>query len=287
MELLALKILIGFVVGTLIGLTGLGGGVLLLPVLIFGLKIPAIVAVGSDALFNFVTKIPSSAVHLYKGNVRRKVVLAMAVGSVPGSVGGVKLLQHLRVVYGTGVNDFIKIAIGILLIIVPVLLLLQRGYVDVGFMGGAQIDRFGNLNSSFIGDSANPKIRLPGTGGGNDISSLTNMIVAMKHEKRRFVANVDFITSPGWLRGGQSRVQSGLSHGGMWRVVTDLAIIGFDEVGREMKVLALHEGVSRDHVTDNTDFKILFDDHLEITPRPNPFELEVLRELDPQRLYTA
>jgi glutaconate CoA-transferase, subunit B len=171
--------------------------------------------------------------------------------------------------------------------ITDVLLLLQRGYVDVGFMGGAQIDRFGNLNSSFIGDSANPKIRLPGTGGGNDISSLTNMIVAMKHEKRRFVANVDFITSPGWLRGGQSRVQSGLSHGGMWRVVTDLAIIGFDEVGREMKVLALHEGVSRDHVMDNTDFKILFDDHLEITPRPNPFELEVLRELDPQRLYTA
>src|SRR5450755_3944628 len=130
MELTALKILIGFVVGTLIGLTGLGGGVLLLPVLIFGLKIPAIVAVGSDALFNFVTKIPSSAVHLYKGNVRRKVVLAMAVGSVPGSVGGVKLLQHLRVVYGTGVNDFIKIAIGILLIIVPVLLLLQRRIED-------------------------------------------------------------------------------------------------------------------------------------------------------------
>ena len=70
--------------------------------------------------------------------------------------------------------------------ITDVLLLLQRGYVDVGFMGGAQIDRFGNLNSSFIGDADNPKIRLPGTGGGNDISSLTDMIVAMKHEKRRF-----------------------------------------------------------------------------------------------------
>ena len=85
--------------------------------------------------------------------------------------------------------------------ITDVLLLLQRGYVDVGFMGGAQIDRFGNLNSSFIGDADNPKIRLPGTGGGNDISSLTNMIVAMKHEKRRFVADVDFITSPGLDQG--------------------------------------------------------------------------------------
>jgi uncharacterized membrane protein YfcA len=81
MELIALKILIGLVVGTLIGLTGLGGGVLLLPLLIFGLKVPAIIAVGSDALFNFITKIPSSAVHLYKGNVRRKVVLAMTVGA--------------------------------------------------------------------------------------------------------------------------------------------------------------------------------------------------------------
>ena len=130
MELTALKILIGFVVGTLIGLTGLGGGVLLLPLLIFGLKIPAIIAVGSDALFNFITKIPSSAVHLSKGNVRRKVVLAMAVGSIPGSILGVNLLQHLRVVYGAGVNNFIKVAVGILLIIIPILLLLQRRIED-------------------------------------------------------------------------------------------------------------------------------------------------------------
>src|SRR6187200_453695 len=99
-----------------------------------------------------------------------------------------------------------------------VLLLLQRGYVDVGFMGGAQIDQFGNLNSSFIGDPAHPKTRLPGTGGGNDISSLANMIVAMKHEKRRFVEQVDFVTSPGFLRGGTDRRDSGLPAGGMYRV---------------------------------------------------------------------
>src|SRR5215831_9689383 len=85
MEAAAVRILIGLVVGTLIGLTGLGGGVLLLPILIFGLGVPAIKAVGSDALFNFVTKIPSSIVHLSKGTVRRKVVLALAAGSVPGS----------------------------------------------------------------------------------------------------------------------------------------------------------------------------------------------------------
>lgn len=120
------KVLIGFVVGTLIGMTGVGGGVLLLPVLIFLLRIPPIVAVGSDALFNFVTRIGSSAVHLQRGTVRRKIVLGLAVGSVPGSIMGVSLLGHLKTVYGGGVNTFITTAVGILLICVPTLLLLQN-----------------------------------------------------------------------------------------------------------------------------------------------------------------
>src|SRR5215813_12546801 len=105
MDLLA-KIVVGFGVGVLIGLSGVGGGVLLLPVLIFGLRVPAIVAVGSDALFNFFTKIPASLMHLRKGTVRRKVVLALATGSVPGSIAGVSYLTHLRHLYGDGVNDF-------------------------------------------------------------------------------------------------------------------------------------------------------------------------------------
>jgi uncharacterized protein len=126
MELLVGKILVGFVVGVLIGLSGVGGGVLLLPVLIFGLKIPAIVAVGSDALFNFFTKIPASLLHLKKGTVKGKVVFALALGSLPGSYGGVKMLMHIRHLYGDGVNNFIKSAVGILLIIVPLLLLFQK-----------------------------------------------------------------------------------------------------------------------------------------------------------------
>jgi len=126
MTLLAAKILVGFVVGILIGLTGVGGGVLLLPVLIFGLRVPPIIAVGSDALFNFFTKIPASLMHLKKGTVRRKVVIALAVGSIPGSIGGVNLLMYIRHVYGDGVNHFIKTAVGVLLIIVPTLLLLQK-----------------------------------------------------------------------------------------------------------------------------------------------------------------
>ena len=125
MELLLAKILIGFTVGTLIGLTGLGGGVLLLPTLIFGLRVPAIIAVGSDALFNFLTKIPASILHLRKGTVRRKVVLAMAAGSIPGALLGVSFLQHLRTVHGAGVNDFIKSAVGLLLVCIPTLLMFQ------------------------------------------------------------------------------------------------------------------------------------------------------------------
>lgn len=168
-----------------------------------------------------------------------------------------------------------------------VLLLLQRGYVDIGFMGGAQIDQFGNLNSSFIGDPAAPKTRLPGTGGGNDISSLTNMIVAMKHEKRRFVENVDFITSPGFIRGGTSRRDSGLLAGGMFRVITELAVFGFDEESRRMRVLAVNPGVSREEVQDNTGFRLDFDDKVTVTEPPTEHELQTLRALDPDRLFTA
>jgi glutaconate CoA-transferase subunit B len=168
-----------------------------------------------------------------------------------------------------------------------VLLLLQRGYVDVGFMGGAQIDQYGNLNSSFIGDPKKPKTRLPGTGGGNDIASLTNMIVAMKHEKRRFVENVDFITSPGWIRGGETRRQRGLPAGGMFRVVTELAVFGFDEKTRRMKPLALNLGVTREQLQENTGFKLDFDSDLGVTEPPTDHELATLRMLDPERLYIA
>jgi glutaconate CoA-transferase subunit B len=174
-----------------------------------------------------------------------------------------------------------------LLSITDVLLLLQRGYVDVGFMGGAQIDRYGNLNSSFIGSPENPSVRLPGTGGGNDISSLTQMIVAIKHEKRRFVEKVDFVTSPGFLNGNSTRHDTGLISGGMYRVVTDLAIMGFDEKTKSMKVEALHPGVTAEEVRDNTGFDILIDENVGVTKAPSDEELSVLRHLDPDRVYIA
>ena len=168
-----------------------------------------------------------------------------------------------------------------------VLLLLQRGYVDVGFMGGAQVDQYGNLNSSFIGDPSHPTTRLPGTGGGNDIASLAQMIVAMKHEKRRFVEHVDFVTSPGFLRGGDTRRASGLLAGGVFRVVTDLAVFGFGGEGRRMQVISLNPGVSREQLQDNTGFRLEFAADLSITDPPTDQELTMLRELDPEQLYTA
>jgi glutaconate CoA-transferase, subunit B len=168
-----------------------------------------------------------------------------------------------------------------------VLLLLQRGYVDVGFMGGAQVDQYGNLNSSFIGDPSNPKTRLPGTGGGNDIASLAQMIVAMKHEKRRFVEHVDFVTSPGFLRGGDTRRASGLVTGGVFRVVTDLAVFGFDGEGRRMQVISLNTGVSREQLQDNTGFLLELSPDTSVTEPPTAQELKMLRELDPEQLYTA
>ncbi len=172
-----------------------------------------------------------------------------------------------------------------------VLMLLQRGYVDVGFMGGAQIDRYGNLNSSFIGDwraqAGRSATRLPGTGGGNDIASLTRMIVAMKHEKRRFVEQVDFITSPGFLRGGDSRRQAGLGAGGMFRVVTDLGILGFEEQSKRMTLLALQPGATVEQVQTNTSFELPTAPDLPVVDPPSERELAVLRHLDPDRLYTA
>jgi glutaconate CoA-transferase, subunit B len=168
-----------------------------------------------------------------------------------------------------------------------VLLLLQRGYIDVGFMGGAQIDQYGNLNSSFIGDPARPKTRLPGTGGGNDIASLAQMIVAMKHEKRRFVEKVDFVTSPGFLHGVTSRRDSGLTVGGMYRVVTDLGLFGFDDESKRMKVIALHPGVTVAQVQENTGFEMAVNGDVGVTEPPAAAELAALRKLDPERLYTA
>lgn len=166
-------------------------------------------------------------------------------------------------------------------------LLAQRGFLDVGFMGGAQVDQHGNINTSVLGnDYWRPRVRLPGTGGANDIASLCReVIILTPHEKRRFVERVDFVTSPGWLDGGTSRRRAGLLFGGVSRVVTTLGIFGFDPETRRMRVEAVHPEVSLDTVRENTGFELLVADPVALTEPPTPDELALLRALDPERRF--
>ncbi|HUO62329.1 MAG TPA: CoA-transferase [Terriglobales bacterium] len=166
-------------------------------------------------------------------------------------------------------------------------LLAQRGFLDVGFIGGAQIDRYGNLNTSAIGGSyERPKVRLPGSGGANDIISLCREVIILTvHEKRRFSGTVDFITSPGWLAGRDTRRKSGLLFGGVARVVTTLGVFGFEAESRRMRLEALHTGVSVEEVKANTGFEVLVSDTLTTTKPPSDEELGILRMLDPARQF--
>lgn len=125
MHLALAKVFTGLVVGTLVGFTGIGAGVVLLPILIFGFRVPAMIAVGSDAVFNSVTKLGSGYLHYRQGTVNRSLVAALLTGSVPGAITGVALLAFLRAHYGSGVNDFLKVVTGLLLIAIPSLLLFQ------------------------------------------------------------------------------------------------------------------------------------------------------------------
>lgn len=145
--------------------------------------------------------------------------------------------------------------------VTDIFLFAQRGYFDYGFIGGAQIDPYGNVNTSVIGTLNAPKVRLPGPGGANDILSLCNQtFVLTVHEPRRFVEQVDFITSPGHLRGGKSRTESGLIYGGPQQVVTDLALMDFDESTSRMRLRAVQSGVTVDDVLAATGFELLIPD---------------------------
>jgi glutaconate CoA-transferase subunit B len=163
----------------------------------------------------------------------------------------------------------------------------QRGFLDYGFMGGAQIDQYGNINTTVIGtDYAHPKVRLPGTGGANDIASLCReVIILTAHERRRFVARVDFVTSPAWLGGNATREASGLVFGGVSRVVTTLGVLGFDPESRRMRIEGLHPGVTRDAIRASTGFELLEAKEIVTTEPPSDDELRMLRALDPDRRF--
>jgi glutaconate CoA-transferase subunit B len=170
--------------------------------------------------------------------------------------------------------------------ITDIFLLAQRGHLDVGFVGGAQIDQYGNINTTLLGPWDRPAVRLPGSGGANDIASLCReVIIVTPHERRRFVERVDFVTSPGWLRGDGSRGQAGLLFGGVRRVVTTLGLLGFDPERRRMRLEALHPGVTVEQVQAATGFPLPAAEPLAVTEPPTPDELQLLRALDPERRF--
>jgi len=165
-------------------------------------------------------------------------------------------------------------------------LYLQRGNVDVGFLGGAQIDRFGNINATVIGEYGNPKVRLPGSGGSMEISAWANRCyIITPHQKRRFPERVDFHTSIGFLSGGDARAKTGVRGEGPEAVVTDLGVMKPDQNG-ELVLAALHPGVSFEQVQANTGWPIKQASECSVTMRPKEDELRILRrELDPQGIY--
>jgi glutaconate CoA-transferase subunit B len=164
---------------------------------------------------------------------------------------------------------------------------LQSGRVDVGFLSGAQIDRYGNINSTSIGaDPRHPKVRFSGSGGACDIACLAQRTVIIGlHERRRFPERIDYITSPGWLEGGDSRRQAGLIRGGPTVVVTTKAVMRFRPDTKQMYLASYHPGLTAQAVADDTGFALDTRDAVE-TPVPTAHELSILREVvDPERVF--
>lgn len=163
---------------------------------------------------------------------------------------------------------------------------LQRGNVDVGFMGGAQIDKYGNINATVIGEYHHPKVRLPGSGGSQEIAAWANRCYIMTpHQKRRFPEKLDFMTSAGFLTGKSARQEIGLRGGGMLAVVTDIGMLEPDDDG-EMILTALHPGKTLEQARENTGWELKTAVNVKTTGPVTEHELKILREeLDPNGIY--
>jgi glutaconate CoA-transferase subunit B len=225
------------------------------------------------------TGIPMLAVSLAQRRQAPNLVAVFEFGGagailedLPRAVGERRTFH--RALSATGICDVVEAA--------------QRGFIEYGFLGGAQIDPYGNLNTTVIGPHDRPKVRLPGSGGGNDVGSQCwRTIAIMRHDRQRFVEKVDFITTPGYLTGPGAREKAGLPPGtGPFRVVTNLAILGYHPEGKRMMLLATQPGVDRKQVIDNTGFELLMADEIAENPPPEDEELRILRdEVDRDRFY--
>lgn len=162
---------------------------------------------------------------------------------------------------------------------------LQAGRVDAGFIGGAEIDKFGNINTSYIGDHSNPKVKLPGSGGAADIAAMSGRLLAiMNHEKRRLVERVDYVTSPGHLTGGDARAKLGLG-GGPAAVITDRAILRPHGPDFELHLASVHPGHDAGEVRENTGWNLKSLPGVDETPPPTKDEMEALHRVDKEGFW--
>jgi len=165
--------------------------------------------------------------------------------------------------------------------------LLQQGRVQLGIIGAAEVDRFGNLNTSYIGPHERPTVKLPGSGGAADIASLAGrVVVMMHHERRRFKGRVDYVTSPGFGDGGEWRRRVGLPGGGPRAIITTLGMLSFDPDTREAILASSHPGVSPDEVCQQTGWPLRVSPTAFETPPPTMEELAIIRNLDPNGFWT-
>jgi glutaconate CoA-transferase subunit B len=224
------------------------------------------------------TGVPCAAAMLAQRTAAPNLVICFEAGgvapqlpSMPISVGDSRAFY--RAVMATSMADIMETC--------------QRGMIDYTFLGGAQIDAHGNLNSTVIGgDYARPKVRLPGSGGASDLASLCwRVLVVINHDRRRFVEKLDFLTTAGYLTGPGAREAAGLPPGtGPYRVITDLAVLGYHEQTKRMEVISLHPGVGLEQVRAATGFELGVREPLATTAPPGEEELCILRdEVDPYR----
>jgi glutaconate CoA-transferase, subunit B len=166
--------------------------------------------------------------------------------------------------------------------------ILHRGRVDVGFLGGLEVDRYGNLNTTLVGDPKGKFRHMVGSGGANDIASCARKTVyIIRHEEHKLRETISFVTSPGYIDGGDSRAQAGLT-GGPSRVITDKAIFGFHPESRLMSIQSIHPGNTLEDVVATMGFKPHIPDRIPFTEPPTPEQLRLIREeIDPERMYVG
>ena len=165
---------------------------------------------------------------------------------------------------------------------------LHKGLIDVGFLGALEVDMYGNLNTTLLGDPKGKFRRFTGSGGGNDIASnARRTVITIRHEARKLNQAVTFITSPGYLRGGEEREKLGL-RGGPSRVITDKAIFGFDPESKKMRLESIHPNTTLDDVLSNMSFEPIISDEVPVTVPPTAEEVRLIREeIDPEKAYAG